>query len=184
MSSQKPSAIQTRLEQERINLVKKHDVLLLLKHLAEREEITVKIILDSLYDLGSANIINNKFRSRPFKVVVGLIAKLSKPAFRVVAYYWFKKNCPQLITDWLLEQVAFESETTELVEVETDATAEIVEKTGQIKQLRSQVRLLTGILIAVIAVFSSSFVWLFYSLKPHPNLILTPESTSDSLVRE
>ena len=182
MSSQKPSAIQARLEQERINLVKRHDVLLLLQHLAEREEITVKIILDSLYDLGSANIINNKFRSRPLKIVVGAISKLSKPAFRVVAYYWFKRNCPQLITDWLLDQVAFEPAMTKLVEVQANSTPESLEKSEQIRQLRSQVRLLTGILIAVVMVFSSSFVWLFYSLKY--NLIVIPEPTSNSIVSD
>ncbi len=182
MSSQKPSAIQARFEQENINLIKKHDVLLLLQHLAEREEITVKIILDSLYDIGSANLINNKFRSRPLKILVGKISKLSKPAFRVVAYYWFKRNCPQLITDWLVEQVAFEPAITKVVEVEANSTPESIQKVEQIKQLRSQVRLLTGILIAVVMVFGSSFVWLFYDLKP--NLIMTPEPTSGNIVKE
>lgn len=180
MSSQKPSTIEARFEQENINLIKKHDVLLLLQHLAEREEITVKIILDSIYEIGSANLINNKFRSRPLKILVGKISKLSKPAFRVVAYYWFKKNCPQLITDWLIEQVAFEPAITKVVEVEANSTPESIQKVEQIKQLRSQVRLLTGILITVVMVFSSSFVWLFYDLKP--NLFVYPKPTSNSKV--
>ena len=37
-----------------------HDVLILLENLIHREETTVKLIVDSLYDVGTVNIINQK----------------------------------------------------------------------------------------------------------------------------
>ncbi|NEO23842.1 MAG: hypothetical protein F6J98_14405 [Moorea sp. SIO4G2] len=93
------------LEEERIQKERMHDVLLLLEHLVEREEATVKLILDCLYDVGSVNLINKKFQSRSLNWMMKSIARMSKPAFRVVALRWFKKNCPELITKWLQEQV-------------------------------------------------------------------------------
>ncbi|MBR8828370.1 MAG: hypothetical protein DSM107014_10815 [Gomphosphaeria aponina SAG 52.96 = DSM 107014] len=91
-----------RMEQERM-----HDVLLMLQHLVEREDATVKIILDCLYDVGSVNLINDKFRSPSLNGIMKSIAKMSKPVFRMVALRWFKKNCPQLIADWLHSKVSF-----------------------------------------------------------------------------
>lgn len=182
MSSQPQTTNPTQSEQEQINLIKSHDVLLLLQHLAQREEVTVKIILDCLYDIGASNIIHNKLRSRPLKIILGTISKLSKPAFRVVAYYWFKKNCPELITNWLLDQVKFEPATTAIVEVEADYTSASIKKNEEIKSLYSQVRLLKGILIIVVLAFSSSFIWLFHNIKPQ--LTLDREPTPNSVVRE
>ncbi|MGB7441943.1 MAG: hypothetical protein WA919_12800 [Coleofasciculaceae cyanobacterium] len=83
------------------------DILLLLEKLLEREETTVKIILDCLYDVGSVNLINKKFRSRSLKGIMRSIAIMSKPVFKIFALRWLKKNCPRLITQWLRRQVTF-----------------------------------------------------------------------------
>ncbi len=83
------------------------DVLLLLESLVEREEATVKIILDCLYDVGSVNLINKKFRSRPLNGLMKSISRTSKPIFKIFALRWFKKNCPQLIANWLHTKVRF-----------------------------------------------------------------------------
>ena len=91
--------------EERIEADRMRDVLLLLEGLVNREETTAKIILDCLYDVGSVNMINKKFQSRSLNWMMKSIARMSKPAFRVVALRWFKKNCPELITKWLGEQV-------------------------------------------------------------------------------
>lgn len=99
--------LEQRLEEERIKEERMHDVLLLLDHLVQREETTVKIILDRLYDVGSINLINQKVGFRPMNRLLKMIARLSKPAFRAVAWRWFKGNCPQLITDWLRTKVSF-----------------------------------------------------------------------------
>ncbi|MGK7872756.1 MAG: hypothetical protein AB4426_05420 [Xenococcaceae cyanobacterium] len=158
MTSQKKLVkVPKLLEKERIEEERIHDVLLLLEHLAQREEVTVKLILDCLYDVGSVNLIDNKlnkFRFRPLNRMMKSIASLSKPAFRVFAMYWFQKNCPQLITNWLHEQVSFkdlEEPAPEVVKIEQDSLSEIENPSREIKSLRSQVRLLTGILVMAIA---------------------------------
>jgi len=95
------------LEEEQFKQAKLHDILLLLEQMVDREEATVKRILDSLYEIGSVNIINKKFRFRPLNRLMKSIARMSKPAFRLAGVYWFKKNCPKLITDWLASKVSF-----------------------------------------------------------------------------
>lgn len=171
--------VEQLLEEERID-----DVLLLLEILVVREESTVKPILDCLYDIGSANLINQKFSSPPVNKILKLIAKLSKPAFRIVAWRWFKNNCPQLIAEWLHEQVKFnhEANTLEVVVDSQGFPLEIFQKkkflmgacqtqmsetlalppsqSQEVKHLRSQVRLLIGILIAAIAAFGGSLFWI------------------------
>lgn len=107
----KPSRLeileQERLKEQIIEEDRIQDVLLLLQHLAEREEATVKMILDCLYDIGSVNLINKKITYRPANRILKYIANMSKPAFKVIGVIWFKKNCPKLIANWLHEQVMF-----------------------------------------------------------------------------
>jgi hypothetical protein len=92
-----------RMEQERIR-----DVLVLLEHLVEREEITLKLILDRLYDVGSVNFINKKFPTQPRRRrVMKSLAKAFKPVAKIYALRWVKKNCPRLVTNWLHNKVRF-----------------------------------------------------------------------------
>jgi hypothetical protein len=91
-----------RMEEERMR-----DISLLLTCLVQREEASVKLILDCLYDIGSKNIINKKVRYPLFNKFMKAIARMSKPAFKYYALRWFKKNCPTLIADWLHSQVKF-----------------------------------------------------------------------------
>ncbi|MGF1481495.1 MAG: hypothetical protein ACFB4I_18770 [Cyanophyceae cyanobacterium] len=104
---EKSVQVQRLLEEKRLEEERMHDVLVLIQNLVEREETTVKMILDCLYDIGSVNLINNRFRFRPLNKTMKTIARFSKPAFRVVALQWFKRNCPQLIANWLRSQVTF-----------------------------------------------------------------------------
>ena len=103
----KLTQVQKLLEEKRIEEERMQDVLLLLQNLIEREERSIKMVLDCLYDVGSVNLINNRFRARPLNRTMKSIARLSKPAFKFVGFIWFKKNCPQLITNWLRSQVTF-----------------------------------------------------------------------------
>jgi hypothetical protein len=147
------------LAEKYIEAERMHDVLLLLQNLINSEEATVKLILDCLYDVGSVNIINQKLRLKPLNRVMKLIARMSKPVFRTLALNWFKKNCPQLITNWLHTQVTFEStqnipqkvavEVTELQPYPIPYTENLSQ---EIQNLRSQVRWLAGISIIAIAV--------------------------------
>ena len=180
-SAPKSSQIIVLTKQEQFFLERKQDVLLLLEHLAESEEVTVKLVLDRLYEIGANNLINQKVPAPLLKRVLRGATKVSKPAFRIIAFYWFKKNCPRLLTDWLLEQVAFSAtETTnkEVVEVSPNSLQGTESEQVQIKQLQSKVRLLTNLLIIAIAVGGSSFTWLFYSMKLQPESNLQPADVS------
>lgn len=98
-----PKSEEDRLEKERMR-----DVLVLLEHLLEREETTVQLIVDRLYDVGSVNYINKRFARQPRKRwAMKSVAKMLKPAVKVYAMRWVKKNCPQLITNWLQNKVRF-----------------------------------------------------------------------------
>lgn len=101
---------QERLEERRMQEERMQDVLLLLQHLAEREETTVKMILDCLYDVGSVNLINQKFQVRPVNKIMKRIATVSKPVFRMIGVRLFKRYCPKLIADWLYTQVSFQED--------------------------------------------------------------------------
>jgi hypothetical protein len=96
-----------QIEENRIETEKMKDITLLLENLFKREEATVKMILDNLYDIGSKNLINQKFSYRPVNKLMKIIASTSKPIFRIIAVKWFQSNCPKLIADWLQSKVTF-----------------------------------------------------------------------------
>ncbi|MEA5553079.1 hypothetical protein VB713_19220 [Anabaena cylindrica UHCC 0172] len=153
------------------------DVLLLLKNLIYREEITVKLILNCLYDAGSTNLINQKFQSRTLNKTLKGISKLSKPAFRLIAWQWFKSNCPKLIANWLRSKIEFkivENEKVENAKVEIVADNEDSNlislqnhqyQVYEVQQLQSQVKLLASLLVGTVTILGGSFIWAGYSLE-------------------
>jgi hypothetical protein len=150
-----------------------HDVLLLLDNLFQREEATVKLILNCLYDAGATNLINQKFQSQFLKKTLKRISQISKPAFRMIAWQWFKRNCPLLITNWLRSQIEFkrvETPKAEIVleneaDVKLNSLAQTESQIYEVKQLRAQIKLLTGILLGVVTVLTGSFIWVGYLLE-------------------
>ncbi|WP_036487896.1 hypothetical protein [Myxosarcina sp. GI1] len=98
----KKISAEERKKQERMR-----DVLLLLQQLVEREEITLRLIVDCLYDVGSINLANKKLQNRQLNRITKAIATMLKPVFRSIALIWVKKNLPVLVTDWLEQQVSF-----------------------------------------------------------------------------
>lgn len=98
----KPLTEEKRQQEERFR-----DILLLLENLLEREDKTVMMILDCLYDIGSVNLINKKIASRPLNDLIKSIAKFPKPLFKILALRWVKKNSPLAITKWLYGKVKF-----------------------------------------------------------------------------
>jgi hypothetical protein len=150
-----------------------HEVFLIIEYLTNKEEATVKIIFDRLYDVGSVHLINKKFRSRPVKKVLKFIARMSKPAFRIFAWHWVKKNCPLLITNWLHQQVTFSNQIVQNAEMiieqklpPANSVSELDSQSREVKFLRSQVKLLTSVLIGVVTVFIGSLMWLSHNLTP------------------
>ncbi len=166
------------VEEERMS-----EIYLLLGNLFEREEVTIQSVLDRLYDIGSVNLINQRVRLRFFNYPVQSVARLSKPAFKILAIRWFKRNCPTLVTEWLYKKVLFEPVkpkilprplvTSSLVTTPVEVVSSLENRTVEVKQLRSQVKLLTGSLILITAVLGGTVVWMGYNLQ---NLRVTAET--------
>ena len=160
------------LEEKRLEEERMHDVLLLLENLVQREEATAKILLDGIYDVATTNLINNRIHFRPLNRTAKSLARVAKPAAKVVGLRWFKQNCPQLVTNWLKIKVAFappkpKKKPTPKPQKAGSALAvpAHVQTSTEVKQLRAQVSLLTSLLIGAIAVFGTGFVWLAYNLQ-------------------
>lgn len=166
--------LKSRLEKQRKEKLMQ-DVNLLVSNLIAREETTVKLILDCLYEVGSSNLINQKISSRPVNEIFKLVAQTSKPIFRVLAWRWLNKNGSRLITDWLGSKVSFrqrgkpEVKNTELLVEKTNSEMNYLPvakyQVQEVKYLRSQVKVLTAVLVGVVTLFSGGFVWLSYSLQ-------------------
>jgi hypothetical protein len=166
-----------QLEQKTLEDERMHDVFLMLQHLSRNEEVTIKIIIDCLYEIGSINLINQKLPYPPANGIVKQIARLSKPVFRIVAFHWFRKNGPPLITRWLRNKVSFKksvarqvSKTVKQVEatlegkdIELYSQSKIEVLSGEVQRLRSQVRLISGISIGAIAALGGVILWMNYS---------------------
>jgi hypothetical protein len=148
------------------------DLHVLLINLIYREEITVKSIINCLYDAGSINLINQKFQPGTLNRTLKGVSKLSKPVVRMIAWQWFKTNCPQLIADWLRSKIEFKKVETAKVEiVAKDKNINMVslennqDKIYEVQRLRSQIKLLTSLLVAVATVLGGSFIWAGYLLE-------------------
>ncbi len=161
-SDKKSGKLIVLIPQEKLFLESKHDVLLLLQHLAESQETTVKLILGRLYDVGADNLINQKIPSFPLKKILKGATRISKSAFIILAFYWFKKNCPQLIADWLLEQVSFTQTKNTTQEVVTVNQTSVEAEQLKVKQLRSQVHVLRRVVIGLIGILGGSITWIAY----------------------
>jgi hypothetical protein len=83
------------------------DVLMLLEDLARREETTIKLIIECLYDVGAINLVNKKVTNNVANPLVKNIASFSKPVFKIIAWRWFKSKVPLKITNWLYNKVKF-----------------------------------------------------------------------------
>ncbi|MEB3355609.1 MAG: hypothetical protein VKK04_02600 [Synechococcales bacterium] len=188
----------TPLQEERLEAERMQDVLLLLEHLSRSQETTIKLIIDCLYDVGSVKLINKKVPSPPLNRVSKSIASMSKPVFRVVAFYWFKRNCPQIITDWLTKKLSFEQQAKPLgKKIAEEAPSPVVDlyrsegsstqgsgaqgvarslppspstyqASQEIKRLRTQVRLLMGMLVGTVVVLGSTTLWLMQDTGLQP----------------
>jgi len=140
------------------------DVLLLVEHLAEQEIVTIKFIASCLYDVGSVNIIDQKFSARFLNAPMRAIARRSKGAFIALALRWFKRNVPLLITNWLYDQVSFNkiapTPVVEVIDVQMETLSKLEARNQEVRQLRSQVKMLTGSLVVMTVVLGGAIVWL------------------------
>ncbi|AFY68819.1 hypothetical protein Pse7367_0511 [Thalassoporum mexicanum PCC 7367] len=112
-------------EKQRREAEAMHDIMLLLEHMTQREKVTIELIVDRLYDVGATNLIEQKIHSQRLQKTIKPIARspMSKSAVRIAAWYWFKQNCPKLITDWLYTKVSFGADSSNSVVAEVKAIA-------------------------------------------------------------
>lgn len=103
-----PDLNEVSVEQARLENARLQDVVMLVDNLLRNEETTIGMIVDCLYDIGSVRLINQKIEPQILQDVTKPIARLSKPAVRVIALRWLKKNCPVLLANWLYSKVKFE----------------------------------------------------------------------------
>jgi len=179
-----------RMLEKQIEAERMHDVLLLLQNLSNDQEATIKLIIDCLYDAGAVNLIDQKIQFRPLNRMTKSIARISKPIFRNIAWYWFKRNCPQLIVNWLLTKITFqpkrvavalaEDRPEPLVENEPRSVSQnephylnrdlnrVATLDRENRQLRHQVRLLTGVSVLAIAALGIAVT------VPHRKLEIVP----------
>jgi hypothetical protein len=143
--------ISPTLDEERMK-----NILLLLEHLFEREDVTVKLVLEYLYDVGSVRLIDKNIHIGCLNQSLKSVARMSKPMFKIVGLYWFQRNCPKLITDWLYSLVIFEEE----IPID-NSQLELQRKEQEIKRLRTRERLLAAVSIGAIAAVG----WLGYQLQ-------------------
>ena len=83
------------------------DVYLLLENLALKEEASIKMIIECLYDVGIINIINKKIHNRSLNKLAKLMANTPKPIVKIIAWQWVKKNLPGRLTGWLDNKLKF-----------------------------------------------------------------------------
>jgi hypothetical protein len=177
-----------RLAQERAEEERMRDVLLLVTHLVNNQEVTLKLILDALYDVGSVNLINKRLQSRSLNTLGKAIARMSKPAFRVFALRWVQRNCPLLITNWLRSKVSFSNLTEKqqqpvptavVSKVQLDSPSNIeLHNREEITRLRSEVRYLAGVSVGALATLVSTLIWIGYN--PQAKTISTRTTSSVS----
>jgi hypothetical protein len=103
----RPPLSPTALAEQRLKKERLHDIELLLQDMFIREETTVKLIFDSLYDIGAINIINKKIAFPPLNRLLKAVVKLPKPIAKLLLFRWFVANCPQLLANWLNNKVRF-----------------------------------------------------------------------------
>ncbi len=99
----KPVSAEDLKKQERMR-----DVTLLLQQLVEREETSLKLIIDCLIDVGAINYANHKLHNPSLNKIMKVLVGYIKPVARVIALRWLKKNLPDLLTAWLESKVSFE----------------------------------------------------------------------------
>ncbi|HEY9619787.1 MAG TPA: hypothetical protein V6C78_05430 [Crinalium sp.] len=166
-----PLSKEAQIEQERMQVVET-----LLNQLFDREDATIRVIFNCLYDVGVINLLQQRFPSLPAKGLVRSAAQFPKPFVKPMAMKWFKKNCPPLIVKWMYGQVKYRTAPKERKKVPEPApttttvsvNAEVVQPNIQAKldaynreilKLHSQVRTLTVLLVSVTCTLGGGFAW-------------------------
>lgn len=88
-------------QEKRFQEQRMKDLLLLIENLALKEEATIKLIIECLYDVGMINLINKKIKHPSANKIVKRFVSLPKPMAKIVAWSWVKKNLSIRLANWL-----------------------------------------------------------------------------------
>ena len=182
-------AAQVAVESEKIQTeqARMANVMLLLEAMFDREDVTMRLILNYLYDIGSVNLINQRVANRPLNRLARCSARFSKPVVKIIVMRWFKRNCPKLITNWLYNKVKFEpKQIAQIVEEaeelktsqetiadqgialrQASTLAELEGYRQKIRLLQARVRLLTLLLMGVTLTLGGGWAWSVWQSQPH-----------------
>lgn len=170
------------------------DVLVLLQHLAENEETTIKLMIECLYDVGAVNFINNKVDNTSINQFTKTIAKMSKPVAKRYGYHWFKNNCPELIVKWLQRKVTFappkkavavQKETSAPKDIVAESPSKIATDTQNAPVVDSSEPLVSDTVQAETVILGSETTAVDNTSAsadlPAPEVVTTPLQTSDEV---
>ncbi|MGB7415821.1 MAG: hypothetical protein WA902_16570 [Thermosynechococcaceae cyanobacterium] len=181
-------SIEKTSEDKRKEAEQMQNVLLLLNHLIENEETTLKLIIGCLYEVGSVNLINQRVTKKQANRLVQAIAGMSKPVAQIFALRWFKKNCPQLIVNWLHSKVSFKPTapaviTTAVPPAEKRIVSDV--QLRELRQLRGQVKILAGLLLCSMTALGGTTAWQVYQAsldgRPVETLVQPVRASSPAL---
>ena len=176
-----------QLAEQHIERERMQDVLLLVEHLVASQETTFKLIIDCLYDVGSVSFINQKVKLRSVNRLTKMTASMSKPMFRLAAFYWVKKNCPRLVTNWLYKKVTAGQRNLSQLDYsrevvgqaleqyeQSQMAAAATERTLEIQRLQGRVKMLQGMLFGTVLALGGATVWIIYDIRPELSRSQTP----------
>jgi hypothetical protein len=136
-------------QQKQKELEQSQRVMLLLEDLIDRERHTLDAIMRALFEIGSINFVNQKVRFRLLRPVVRPVVKLSKPVLTHMGYRWFRQKGPRLIVNWLMRKIRFAPPPSPAKTTPSQPLVNASAYQGEIRRLRSQVRITTGALVSV-----------------------------------
>ncbi|AFZ48708.1 hypothetical protein Cyast_2766 [Cyanobacterium stanieri PCC 7202] len=93
-------------QEKRFQEQRMKDLLVLIENLALKEEATIKLIIECLYDVGMINLVNKKVKQPSANKIVKRLIGLPKPIAKIVAWRWVKKNVPTKLANWLSRKVS------------------------------------------------------------------------------
>jgi hypothetical protein len=160
-------SVEKTSEEMREEAEQMQNVLLLLNHLIENEETTLKLIIGCLYEVGSVNLINQRITKKPANRLMRSIATMSKPVAQVYGLRWFKKNCPPLIVNWLHAKVSFKPVAPAVIVTPVPQAEKPIVSDAQVqelKQLRGQVKILAGLLLCTMTALGGTAAWQIYQV--------------------
>ena len=131
--------------------------LLLLEQLVQHESTTNKLILERPYDIGATNLINQKVSIKALNRSSKAISTPTKPIFKFVGLRWLQHNSPKLTTDWLHEQVMFQSSGQSVLDGAAVPVANLASEdcSLELQKLRSQLRWRTRFLYGALGITCS-----------------------------